>query len=186
MIARRSPAYAREVSGRRQSGERIGLLVVAIHDWKAGKWFENRPEVARVVIAQDQPLNAIRFECAHALDVLLCGSGSTKDIDQVATALAKAEPASVWAEYQDGIWRLEYASREWLAVEGPYPIQWLGRAIQTHRTWCLMRGEGIYGRPVFAEARLEAYRAVFGAEAQSVMRDVFQARAAGLLVEAAA
>ena len=188
MSARRSPAYAREVSSRRQQGERIGLLVVAVHDWQAGKWFENRPEVARVVIPDDQPLHSVRFDCAHALDVLLCGSGSSTDFDVVADALAKAEPASVWAEYDDGIWRIERISPNygWVSLDGPYPVQWMGRAVQNHRAWCLMRGEGIYGRPVFAAARLAAFTSVFGDEARTVMRDMFQARSGGLLSEEAA
>jgi len=181
------PAYAREVAARRQSGDRVGLLVVAVHDWQAGKWFEGRPEVLRVVIPEDLPFKDVRFDCAHALDVLLCGVGSTSDFGLVADALSKAEPASVWAEYTDGIWRLEFAGKQgWLAVEGPFPVQWLARAIHNHRAWCLMRGDGIYGRPVFAEARLAAYSSVFGDAARSVMRDVFQARAGTLLVEEAA
>lgn len=184
--SRRAPAYAREVSARRQRGERVGLLVVAVHDWQAGRWFDGRQEVARVVVSDDQPLHSVRFDCAHALDVLICGAGSAKDFEQLADALAKAEPASVWAEYEDGIWRMDRTKGGWLAVEGPLPVQWLARAIQTHRAWCLMRGEGIYGRPVFADARLAAYASVFGDEARSVMRDVFQARASGLLVAEAA
>lgn len=183
---RRAPAYAREVSARRQAGERVGLLVVSVHDWQAGRWFDGRPEVARVVIAEDQPLHSVRFDCAHALDVLLCGAGSAADFNKAADALAKAEPASVWAEYEDGVHRMERTSCGWLAVEGPLPVQWLARAIQTHRAWCLMRGEGIYGRPVFAAARLAAYAQVFGDDARSVMRDVFQARAAGILIAEAA
>jgi len=181
MSTRRSPAYARELSARRQNGERIGLLIVSVHDWQAGRWFDGRPEVARIVIPEDQPLNAVRFDCAHALDVLLCGAGTTPDFNTVADELAKAEPASVWAEYVDGIWRMEPSSSGWLAVDGPFPVQWLARAIQTNRSWCLMQGKGIYGRPVFAAARLAAYTELFGDEAPSVMRDVFQARTSDLL-----
>jgi len=165
----KSPAYARDVVARRHSGERIGLLVVAVHDWQAGKWFEGRPEVARVVVPDDLPLHTARFDCAHALDVLICGAGSAKDFDIVADALTKAEPASVWAEYEDGIWRLEKVGRiGWSAIEGPFPVQWLARAIQSHRTWGLLRGEGIYGRPVFAAARLAAHAALFGDQAQAL------------------
>jgi hypothetical protein len=182
---RKSPAYAREIIARRQGGERIGLLVVAAHDWKHGTWFAERSEVARVVVPPDVPFDQVRFDCAHALDVLLCGAGSTEEFNTLADALALSEPASIWAEYDDGIWRIEPSSMGWLAVEGPYPLPWLSRAISTHRAWCLLRGEGIYGRPVFAAARQAAFVSVFGDEAKTVMRDLFAARAGELLAEAA-
>jgi len=182
---RKSPAYAREIIARRKGGERIGLLVVSAHDWKSGNWFEDRPEVARVVIPPDVPFDQVRFDCAHALDVLLCGAGTTAEFNTLASALALSEPASIWADYEDGIWRLEHSSLGWLTVEGPYPLPWLSRAISTHRAWCLMPGDAIYGRPVFAAARQAAFVSVFGDEARTVMRDLFSVRAGELLAEAA-
>lgn len=172
------PAYAKDVIARRRNGDRIGLLVVAIHDWQAGKWFEDRPEVSRVVVPEDLPLTAIRFDCAYALDVLLCGSASNDDLCVVADALSKAEPASVWAEYDSGIWRIEHTNSGWLAIEGPFPLPWLAKAVHNHRSWCLMSGTGIYGRPVFAEARRAAFVAIFGDDAPAMMREVMQPNAA--------
>ena len=49
----RSPAYAKDLMARRRSGERIGLLVVAVHDWHAGEEFTAHAEVARVVLPPD-------------------------------------------------------------------------------------------------------------------------------------
>jgi len=177
------PAYAKEVIAKRQRGERIGLLVVAIHDWQAGKWFEGRQEVSRVVVPQDLPPNSIRFDCAHALDVLLCGSGSNDDLDAVADALTKAEPASIWAEFDSGIWRIERVGlkyAEWCAVDGPFPVQWLARAVQNHRSACLISGRGIYSRPVFAEARRAAFISIFGDDAPEMMREIMEPSAASV------
>ena len=50
---RRPLAYAKDLAARRRNNERVGLVVVAVHDWEAGKWFEGRPEVARLVVPDD-------------------------------------------------------------------------------------------------------------------------------------
>ncbi|MBK8399989.1 MAG: hypothetical protein IPL29_02625 [Propionivibrio sp.] len=49
----RAPAYAKALMARRRRGERIGLLVVAVHDWHAGEEFTAHAEVARVVLPPD-------------------------------------------------------------------------------------------------------------------------------------
>lgn len=50
---RKSLAYCKALMDRRNAGERIGLLVVGIHDWDAGQEMACRQNVMRVVVPQD-------------------------------------------------------------------------------------------------------------------------------------
>jgi hypothetical protein len=77
-------AYGKELAARRRNGERIGLLVVSVHDWEAGKWFEGRSEVARLVLPEDVPVGEADWSLCHGLDVVICGGAS--DVDFYAAA----------------------------------------------------------------------------------------------------
>mgnify|MGYP001362128851 CR=1 FL=1 len=57
-------AYGNDVMERRARGERVGLLVVAVHDWDAGQWYAGRPEVCRVVLPSDLPIEAADWTIA--------------------------------------------------------------------------------------------------------------------------
>lgn len=166
---RRSPAYARDVVTRRNQGERIGLLVVAIHDWKAGRWFQGRPEVARVVVTEDQKPDQMRFDCAHALDVVLCGSCTAQELQAVASAVSLWEPASLWGEFEAGICRIDRVGKaSWYAVGEPVAVRDLARAVRNYREAALAAGEGIYGSGVFLGARKAALQSLLGAGADDL------------------
>lgn len=183
---KRSPAFAKDVVARRQRGERVGLLVIALHDWNAGRWFDARPEVSRVVVPDDIEPKQVRFDVAHALDVVICGSPTLPDFYAYVSALELAGPASIWGEFDDGFWRLErsrFGRRDWEGSDGPLPVQWLAKAVHAHRQWALLRGEGLYGLPAFAAARKAAYSSLFGDGAEEMMRAVFAARTAAALPE---
>lgn len=132
-------------------GERLALLVVSVRDWRAGKWFDHRPEVARVVVTPDQSADALRFDCAHALDVVICGSNT--DFYAVADAILEYGPASVWGEFTDGFCRLEKGGREWVSVDGPFPLSDLAREVRNYRLMALAMKDGGYASPEFDKAR---------------------------------
>jgi hypothetical protein len=66
-------AYAKQVSARIASGERVGLLVVSLHCWSSGDWFMHRDDVARVVLPSDLPVERADWSIALARDVVVCG-----------------------------------------------------------------------------------------------------------------
>lgn len=161
---KRHPAYARDVMTRRADGERIGLLVVSVHDWRAGKWFAHRPEVARVVVAPNQAPDAVRFDCAHALDVVICGNDA--EFFAIADAVQASAPASIWGEFGDGFYRLELARSGWVSVDGPFSLTALPRAVRDYRLLALAVVEGGYASPVFEQARTVFVQAVMNEAAQ--------------------
>lgn len=157
---KRHPAYAREVMRRRADGDRIGLLVVSVRDWRAGLWFAHRPEVARVVVVPTQQADALRFDCAHALDVVICGSDT--DFYLVADAVLAYDPASLWGEFSDGFYRLERGRRGWASVAGPFSLMELPRAVRDYRLLALAIKDGGYGKQEFDKARTTFMQAVLG------------------------
>lgn len=159
---RKHPAFARDVVARRQAGDRIGLLVVAVHSWRAGKWFEGRAEVARVVVPPDQPADLVRFDCAAALDVVLCGDCSDDDLYSAASALALSSPASIWAEFSDGFCRLEKLGSRWVVDGAPVNIGGLAAAVRAYRMFALARADGCYADKAFEPARDTFLRTLLG------------------------
>ena len=149
-------AYARGLLARRRNNERVGLVVVSVHDWEAGKWFAGRPEVARLVVPDDLPLAEADWSVALALDVLVCGECPEPAFYAVCDALALAGAASVWGEFADGVWLLERAGRAWVAVEGPYAVVKFGAALRLNRLAMLVMRRGMYGSRVFDAARQAA------------------------------
>lgn len=146
-------AYAKALTDRRTSGARVGLLVVAIHDWEAGKWFEARPEVCRVLLTNDLAVDAADWSIALALDVIVCGTADDALFYSVCDALRRCGAASIWGEFSDGVWLLEPVGKRWLAVEGPYDLGRLGAALRSHREVMMMLRKGFYGSRVFDGAR---------------------------------
>lgn len=146
-------AYGNDVMERRARGERVGLLVVAVHDWDAGQWYAGRPEVCRVVLPSDLPIEAADWTIALAADVLVCGRCDERLFYAVCSALARAGAASVWGDFDDGFWSLEPLRKSWVALEGPYPVQRFGAALRRHRDAMILLRRGMYGSRVYDAAR---------------------------------
>lgn len=167
------PAYARDVFRHRQSGLPIALLVWALHDWNAGKWFRGEPSVLRVVVPDDLPILDVDWSVATALDCLIVG---LPDDDAMFYAAAKllnaAGAASVWGAYPDGLWRLEPWAFPpgFVATAGPVAHENLLCQLTLWRHVGLMAGDGVYAQPMFREARVLAYAQIFGAEVADRLR----------------
>lgn len=162
---RRLPAYAKELVERRQNGERVGLAVVSLHDWKAGLWFDGRPEVVRVVVPADLPVATVDWSWALALDVVVCGAASDTDFYAACDALQAAGAASLWGEFADGVWLLERGFRLWSAVDGPVALKTLPSSLRLHRTVMMMLRRGFYGSRVFDAARSALLQQIKGVAA---------------------
>jgi len=160
---RKHPAFARDVIARRQAGERIGLLVVSVHSWRAGKWFEARPEVARVVVPPDQPASLLRFDCALHLDVVLCGDCSDDVLYAAADSLLLYRPGSIWAEFDDGFYLLERTGSRWLIdSSNPVPLSGLAAAVRAYRMYALAQQIGPYSATAFDPARQAFIAGILG------------------------
>lgn len=146
-------AYSKALIERRTAGERVGLLVVSVHGWESGKWFDSRPEVCRVVLPADLAVEAADWSPALALDCIVTGPADDDLFYQVCAALQRAGAASVWGDFSDGIWLLEPGIKLWHAVDGPYSLKQLGGALRLHREVMMMLRRGFYGSRVFDAAR---------------------------------
>lgn len=153
---RRPLAYAKDLAARRRNNERVALVVVSVHDWAAGKWFDGQPAVARLVVPDDLPLADADFSVALALDVLVCGMCQEPDFYAVCDALAEAGAASIWGEFDDGIWLVERVARTWVAVDGPYAVPKMSAVLRFNRLAMLIMRRGLYGSKFFDAARQEA------------------------------
>ena len=164
---RNPPAYARPLLARRKQGERIGLLVVALHDEHAGAEYVSRAHTARIQVTEDMLPHELDWSCAVALDCLLVGECSEPVLYAAATMLYAAGAASLWAEYPDGVYRLARwhtacCQFGFYACDGPVPPARLGAALAAHRAWCLMRREGVYGSELFDDSRAALFEQIFG------------------------
>jgi|GEM_PF-6859126 hypothetical protein len=148
-MALRPLAHGKALAARIAAGERVGLLVVALHDWDAGRWFDGRPEVARVVLPADLPVEGASWACCLALDCVVCGSADEATFYAACAAIADHGAASVWGEFSDGFRRLDRAGRCWYADEGPLPANKLGAALRDYRTAATMTGQGFYRSRIF-------------------------------------
>lgn len=147
-------AYGKALVERRKAGQRVGLLVISLYDWEAGKWFECRPEVARLVLPQDAGVDAVDWSACLALDCVVCGAAVDGTFYEACSALKRAGAASVWGEFDDGIYLLETAGKRWCCTEGPFSVNLLGAALRRHREASMMLRLGFYGSRVFDTARM--------------------------------
>ena len=159
--------YAKALRDRRLAGERIGLLVVSVHDWEAGKYLECQPNVARLVVPQDGLPHEFDWSCAVALDCFLLGRCDEAVFYAAALMLRSAKAASVWAEFDDGIWRLAKGSPKWyrhglIAEEGPIAPEKFAAALRNYRERCLLTRAGVYGTRAFDAARSALFDQIFG------------------------
>lgn len=140
---RKYPAFGRELVGRRKLGDRIGLLIVGVHDWSFGDEIISRDGVARVVVPEDMLPHEIDWSVAAGLDCLIGGIEEKTDervLYAAAGELRAAGAASVWATFGDEVWRLVknesrlfLASMGFEACDGPATFRNLGRAIARFR-----------------------------------------------------
>jgi len=164
-MARRLLAYGKDVAEKRRQGQRIGLLVVVLHDWNAGMWFDGRPEVARVVLQSDIAAADADWSLVVALDVLVCGSAKDDVFYTACDALEKAGAASIWGDFNDGVHLLERAGKTWISTDGPLPVQKLGAKLRQHREVMIMMRLGFYASRIFDDARRALAAQTFGVTA---------------------
>jgi hypothetical protein len=149
---RKALAYSRALTERRARRERVGLVVVSLHDWEAGKWFEGRPEVARLVLPADVLVDAADWSVCLACDVLICGDAPDALFYQVCDALEKFA-ASLWGEFETGIYRVERCGKSWFSDDGPFEVARLGAALREFRVRAMCFRIGMYGSRMFDSAR---------------------------------
>lgn len=149
----RSLAYGKEVAARIAAGERVGLLVVSLHCWRAGDWFAGRSEVARVVLPNDLEVARADWSLALARDVVVCGTAPDALADAVFDALARSGAASLWLDVEGGIQRVEKHYGAWCGMSAPLPAKKLGAALRAHRHDAILFREGFYASRIYAAAR---------------------------------
>lgn len=165
MSYRPVPGFAKALIARRKLGERIGLLVVGVHDWSAGLDLASRSGAARVVLDEAMMPHEVDWSCAVALDCLVVGDCDDRVFYAAVTMLYAAGAASIWAEFPDGVYRLErWQSMPWgfYAADGPIRPDRLGHALASHRVWGLLTRRGVYGTQFFDAARDASYAQIFG------------------------
>lgn len=150
---RKALAYSRALTERRARRERIGLVVVSLHDWEAGKWFDGRPEVERLVLPADVPVDAADWSVCLACDVLLCGTAPDAVLYAACAALEKFGAASLWGEFDDGIYRIDRCGKSWITDDGPFAVARMGSAMREFRERALCFRIGMYGSRMFDSAR---------------------------------
>jgi hypothetical protein len=160
-------AYSKDLAARRRNSERVGLLVVALHDWDAGKWFEGRPEVARVLLPDDVPVADADWSVCLALDVLLCGSAPDDVFYAACSALERAGAASIWGDFSTGVSLVERCGKTWVAVDGPFSIEKLGAALRQHRSAAILLRLGVYSSRLYDGARQAMLAPFLGALVES-------------------
>lgn len=175
-------AWGKALMARRKLGERIGLLVVSVHDWDAGSDICARANTARVVVPDDKLPHELDWSPVVALDCLIVGDCADSVFWATVTMLFAAGAASIWGVFAGEVWRLErWASKlcpqGFFAADGPVPESRLGLALQINRDWSLMTRAGVYGTAMFDAARTAAYEKIFGAKADQAMAWVDARRA---------
>lgn len=149
----RSLAYAKQVEARIAAGERIGLLIVSLHCWRSGDWFEGRDDVCRVVLPADLDVDRADWSIALARDVVVCGPVADGLADAALDALARSGAASLWLDTSAGIQRVEKHGGAWCGMCAPLPAKKLGAALRAHRHDAILFREGFYASRIYAAAR---------------------------------
>lgn len=154
MNKRKLLAFSRELIAKRKSGDRVGLLVISLHCWRSGLWFEERPEVARLVLPPDVAVAEADWSVCLALDVVLCGAAVDGVFNDAVRAVVGAGAVSAWGEYADGLYLLSVLpSGSVVAVGDAVPAARLGGALRSYRSAALaLRLDGYRSR-VFDAAR---------------------------------
>lgn len=166
MTYRRPMAYAKELVARRKAGERIGLLIVSLHDWETGKALALRPGAARVVLDIDMLPHEVDWSPCAALDCLLVGDCDASVFYAAALMALAGGAASLWGEFSGDVWRIERCGQRlyphgFVAIEGPYVGAAFRNALDAHRKHSLMTRTGVYGSPIFDAARDAVIEQIF-------------------------
>lgn len=167
------PAYTKDLLARRRSGVPIAALVIALNDWNVGHWFAGKDSVSRVVVPDDVPMLAVNWSFCTALDCVIVGlPEDDASFYGAARLLHAAGAASVWGSFPDGFWRLRpwrMAPHIWADV-GPIDQFDLLEKIASLRDLALLEASGIYGQPLFREARIFTFGRVFGPAIEQKLR----------------
>lgn len=153
----RLPAYAYDVLQKRQEGKRIGLLLVSVDDWKGGWYLADKPNVCRIVCPPDLDIAAGDFSVAEGCDVLVCGESAVERLDMATLACLSAGAASVWGEYNDGLWRTSFWPHEapyLLCEDGPVSYAAFAAHLANFREISILLEAGHYGKPMFRPVRM--------------------------------
>lgn len=151
----RKPAHAAALLKRREEGYRVGLLLVSVDSWQGGWYFEDRPNVARIVAPDDFDIADGDWRCVAGLDCLVCGDAGHDRFDAAVLACLRSGAASVWGEYHEGIVRLESWPHApfFLAAEGSVPPDRFAARLAAFRETALLLQDGFYGLDAFRPAR---------------------------------
>lgn len=151
---KRALAHAKAVAERRRAGERVGLLVVSLHDWQGGLWFDGRPEVCRVVLPADLAVDDADWSVCLALDVVVCGSAPDAVFADAVRSVIRSGAVSCWGDFADGFSLLSLTpAGAVVAMDDPVPVSKLGAALRSYRSAALALRLGGYGSRVFDAAR---------------------------------
>ncbi|NHQ83185.1 hypothetical protein HA051_16595 [Chromobacterium vaccinii] len=162
---RRMPPYGREVFARREAGQRVGLLVVAVSDWRAGMGWQQREGVCRVVVPPDYDLTLADWSFAVGLDVLLVmgRDASHQRLEEVAASLDKLVMLnSLWMEQHDAVTGMPMIAEAVVLRGGRlvpglewFPARQLARRVVERRELNALLGAGpFHSAPQFRDALL--------------------------------
>lgn len=154
----RMPAYARDLLSKRQEGKRIGLLLVAVDDWEGGWYLYGKPNVCRVICPPDFEFSGADFSVASGVDCLVCGDGAPDRLNAATLACLAAGAASVWGEFNHGLWRTTYWphwSPHVLCEDGPVPFEAFAARLASFRETAILMESGFYGQPMFRPVRAD-------------------------------
>lgn len=167
----KAPAYGRELMARRGVGEYIGLVLLVVDDWQGGREYQDRDNVARLVCPEELDIGAADLSMLAGLDVLVCGATEDARFDAAVLASMRAGAASVWGQFADAIWRVEfwpYRAPHYIGITGP--VFQFGRALDEHRRASLLLRLGIYADDAYTPVR-NALLAGFGLNPDLSCRD---------------
>ena len=146
----KAPAYARDVLAKKQSGQHIGLLVLSVHDWEAGKDLAEKPGVARIVIPDDLPPEGADLSVLAGLDVLVTGEDTPSFWMAVNGAFAW-RAATVWVDDASDVLLLTSSPR--LSTMRRVSRTRFAAELSSLRETMLLCRDAPYDSPVFDGAR---------------------------------
>ena len=156
------PAYARALTERLATGAPVALVVIAVHDWQAGRMVAERPGVVRLVIPPDVAAAEVDLSLLAGHDVLIVGGDLVPFLTLSLLAL-RAQALSVWGEYEDGICRAALLPSGRLVTTQTLPdADALLQALPALRVVAAIAGDGIFAEPAFRPARAAAIGQIFG------------------------
>lgn len=162
-------AYATELLAARANCERVGLVVVGVHDWDGPRAWVGAPGVAQLVLAPDVAPEAADWSPLALLDVLVTacagvdGASDAPWHDVVMAAFANGA-ASVWVELDAGVQRV-YLLRGRMLGDRVVPRRKFGAALREHRVRCLAFADWPFDDAAFDDARRAHYAEMIGDDA---------------------